>query len=94
MIKFSETLFEAVVIMMRNTNYSSMTHFSPGMSSKLVRPVQLISSFWEEIRPKNVLHEANQSDWMRNQYQQNHRRPKLRYTIVTGKRAASTTRRE
>lgn len=27
---------------------SSMTHFSPGMSNKLVTPVQLMSSFWEE----------------------------------------------
>lgn len=31
-----------------------MTHFSPGMSNKLVSPVQLMSSFWEEIRRNRV----------------------------------------
>lgn len=30
-------------------DYFSVTHFSPGISNKLVSPVQLISSFWKEI---------------------------------------------
>lgn len=29
-----------------------LTHFSPGISNKLVSPVQLMSSFWEGLRKK------------------------------------------
>lgn len=29
-----------------------LTHFSPGISNKLVSPVQLMSSFWEGMRQK------------------------------------------
>lgn len=44
-------------------NVSSMTHLSPGISNKLVKPVQLMSSRWErETQNVQDVREINSMD--------------------------------
>lgn len=54
LLKYCEVMFTIRLLILLicepMKDYFSITDFSPGISNRLVSPVQLMSSFWEEIR--------------------------------------------